>query len=138
MKTAIIYYSKHHGNTKKVLDAFGSIDESLVLIDVLEKQNIDLNQYDRIGIASGIYFNKFAKQVIEYIDKYLPNNKEVFYVYTCGSPFGGSLRSVRRITKRRHSKEIGKFHCRGFDTYVNRKHGGIAKGRPNEKILLMP
>ena len=27
MKTAIIYYSKHHGNTKKLLDAIKSTNE---------------------------------------------------------------------------------------------------------------
>jgi hypothetical protein len=41
MTTAIIYYSKHHGNTKRLLDA-------------------DLSSFDRIGLASGIYFsNRF-------------------------------------------------------------------------------
>ena len=36
MKTAIAYYSKHHGNTKKLLDAIAAADE-IDLIDVDRK-----------------------------------------------------------------------------------------------------
>ena len=59
-KTAIVYYSQHHGNTKKVLDAIASYDNDVTLIDVTEKHEVDLTGYDRIGFASGIYFGKFA------------------------------------------------------------------------------
>ena len=31
MKTAIVYYSKHHGNTKKLLDAIAGADPAVVL-----------------------------------------------------------------------------------------------------------
>lgn len=37
MKTAIVYFSKHHGNTKKLLDAIAQKNE-LTLIDVTKKQ----------------------------------------------------------------------------------------------------
>ena len=46
MKTAIIYYSKHHGNTKKLLDAIAEKNE-VTLIDVTEKPTADLTSYDR-------------------------------------------------------------------------------------------
>ena len=36
MKTAIVYYSKHHGNTKKLLDAIAAENE-VTLIDVTEQ-----------------------------------------------------------------------------------------------------
>ena len=41
MKTAIIYYSKHHGNTKKLLDAIGAI--------VKEKNCKDIGHYSCLG-----------------------------------------------------------------------------------------
>lgn len=41
MKTAIIYYSQHHGNTKKLLDAIAA-KEVVTLIDVLENKEADL------------------------------------------------------------------------------------------------
>ena len=41
MKTAIVYYSKHHGNTKKLLDAIVAAEE-VTLIDVTEQPDTDL------------------------------------------------------------------------------------------------
>ena len=63
MTTAIVYYSKHHGNTKKLLDAIKAADPAVDLIDVTEAPDFDLSSYDRIGFASGIYFSNFAKRV---------------------------------------------------------------------------
>ena len=60
MKTAIVYYSKHHGNTKKLLDAIAAAAE-VDLIDVTADKDADLLGYDRIGFASGIYYSSFAK-----------------------------------------------------------------------------
>ena len=54
MKTAIVYYSQHHGNTKKLLDAIASKD-AVTLIDVTEQPDADLSAFDRIGFASGIF-----------------------------------------------------------------------------------
>ena len=35
MKTAVVYYSKHHGNTKKLLDAIKSASsDEITLFDV--------------------------------------------------------------------------------------------------------
>ncbi len=55
MKTAVCYYSRHHGNTLKVLEAMareGEID----LIDVTARQTVRLEDYDCIGFALGVYF----------------------------------------------------------------------------------
>ncbi|MBO4355496.1 MAG: flavodoxin, partial [Clostridia bacterium] len=80
MTTAIDYYSKHHGNTKKLLDAIAAEDRTVVLIDVIEQPDVDLSNFDRIGLASGIYFSSFAKQVITFAEKRLPEKREVFYI----------------------------------------------------------
>ena len=58
MKTAICYYSRHHGNTLKVLEAMAEAAE-INLIDVTSRMAARLPQYDRIGFASGIYYSKF-------------------------------------------------------------------------------
>ena len=72
MSTCIIYYSKHHGNTKKLLDAIKGTDPEVVLIDSTEKHEVDLTGYDRIGFASGIYYTKFAEQVLTFAKVNLP------------------------------------------------------------------
>ena len=54
MKTAICYYSRHHGNTRKVLEAMVQADGA-DLIDVTTRQAVRLEAYDRLGFASGVY-----------------------------------------------------------------------------------
>ena len=48
MRTAIVYYSQHHGNTKKLLVAISDADISVTLINAAEKIEVDLRDYDRI------------------------------------------------------------------------------------------
>ena len=69
MKTAIVFYSQHHGNTKKLLDAIAA-QEELTLIDVVDGKVVDLADFDCVGFASGIYFASFAKQILDYAEKY--------------------------------------------------------------------
>ena len=134
MTTAIVYYSRHHENTLKLLKSIQEVDPSLVLVDVTKEPDFDLSRFDRIGFASGIYFSKFAKQIVEYEEKHLPNGKEVFFIYTHGAPvIAFVLHQVKKIAKKKESKILGSFHSRGYDTYVMKRFGGIAKKHPNEK-----
>ncbi|MDD3715420.1 MAG: flavodoxin domain-containing protein, partial [Atribacterota bacterium] len=56
MKTAIIYASVHHQNTKKIVEVIASVISADV-VDITKEKNISLVNYDVIGFASGIYFN---------------------------------------------------------------------------------
>ena len=98
MKTAIVYYSQHHGNTKKLLDAIAA-KHDVTLIDVVKEPSADLTGYDRIGFASGIYYTSFAKQLLSCAETSLPDGKEVFYIYTHGAPKGDFLKAIRRIAE---------------------------------------
>ena len=136
MKCVIIYYSQHHGNTKKLVNAISS-KYQVTLINVLEDHSIDLNDYDLIGIASGIYFSSFSKQILDYASKYLPKNKKVFFMNTCG--FSSPIiyfDAIRKISLAKNCIEIGTFQCLGYDTFGPFKViGGIAKGHPNDKDI---
>ena len=135
MTTAIIYYSQHHGNTKKLLDAIAKENE-VTLIDVTAQPNADLTGYDRIGFASGIYFSAFAKQLIAFAEAHLPENKDVFYLYTHGAPKGDFLKGMREIAEKKRCRELGEYRCQGFDTFGPFKLvGGIAKGHPTEEEI---
>ena len=135
MKTAIIYYSKHHGNTKKLLDAIKATNE-IDLIDVTEDTSVELAVYDRIGIASGIYYSSFAKPLLEYASANLPKNKQVFYIATCGSPRKNYFDAIGAIAKEKNCNDIGHYSCLGFDTYGPFKLiGGIAKGHPTDQEI---
>ena len=134
-KTAIVYYSKHHGNTKKLLDAIAAENE-VTLLDVTEQPEADLEAYDRIGFASGIYYSSFAKQILAFARARLPENRKVFYLYTHGAPTGSFLKAIREIAEEKHCTEIGEYRCRGFDTFGPFKLlGGIAKGHPDAEEI---
>ncbi len=136
MKTAIVYYSKHHGNTKKLVDAIASRFE-VTLIDVIKTKTADLTEYDCIGFASGIYFSSFAKQILNFAENNLPKNKNVFFINTCGfqSPII-YFDAIRKIAKAKECKELGAYQCLGYDTFGPFKvMGGIAKDHPDENDI---
>ena len=135
-KTAIVYYSQHHGNTKKVLDAIANYDKDIDLIDVIEKHEVDLTGYDRIGFASGIYFGKFAEQLLNFAKVNLPTGKDVFFIATAGNPIEHNFNSIVAAAKEKHCNEIGRYQCGGFDTFGPFKLvGGLQKGHPTEEEL---
>ena len=132
MKAAIVYYSRHHGNTKKLLDAIAAYAD-VTLINVVECSSINLNDFDCVGFASGIYFASFAKQLLAFAEKYLPQNKDVFFINTCGVHSGVYFEAIRKITNRKNCLELGSYQCLGYDTFGPFKLvGGIAKGHPND------
>ncbi len=136
MKTAIVYYSCHHGNTRKLIDAIAAQYE-VTLIDVTKVKAADLTEYDCIGFASGIYVSSFAKQVLAFAEENLPEGKTVFFMNTCGfqSPVV-YFDAIRKIAEGKKCREAGTYQCLGYDTFGPFKLvGGIAKGHPDEKDL---
>ena len=136
MKAAIVYYSRHHGNTKKLVEAIASRFE-VALIDAAENKNVDLKDFDCIGLASGIYFSSFAKQILSFAEENLPENKNVFFMNTCGvkSPVL-YFDAIRKIAADKNCRELGTYQCLGFDTFGPFKViGGIAKGHPDGKDI---
>jgi len=135
MKIAICYYSKHHGNTRKVIENM-IVGQDVDLIDVTAVTEVDLEKYDVIGFASGIYYGKFQKNVIEFAKQYMPMHKKTFFVYTYGSKGNGFTKAIKDAMKNKQSKNLGEYGCRGFDTFGPFKWiGGVAKGHPDENDL---
>ena len=135
MKAAVCYCSRHHGNTRKVLEAMAG-EGGLDLIDVTTRQAVRLDGYDCIGFASGIYGFAFHPAVAAFARQYLPQGKPVFFVYTCGGTRGAGSRAVAEIARSRGCPVLGEFGCRGYDTFGPfRLVGGIAKGRPDARDL---
>lgn len=132
MTTAIIYYSKHHENTKKVLEAI-ACKHDVTLIDASSTSSFDLSSYDRIGFASGIYYSKFHKSVLQFAEKNLPMKKKVFFLYTYGAKKEGYTKAIEAVTAKKEAELLGSFGCFGFNTFGPFKLiGGIAKGHPTQ------
>lgn len=136
MKTAIIYYSKHHGNTKKVLDAIAEKHPEVDLFDVSEEPTVDLNAYDCIGFASGIYYSKFQKTLLQFAKEHLPDGKQTFFIYTYGAEKKGYTKAVCEVAEAHHATILGEYGCFGFNTFGPfRLFGGMAKGHPSDEEL---
>lgn len=123
------------GFSDKVLDAIAQ-GHDLTLIDAAETTSAPLEEYDLIGFASGIYYSKFHKSVLQFAEEHLPEGKKVFFVYTCGSDKKSYTSAIRKIAAEKHAEILGEFGCPGYDTFGPFKLvGGIAKGRPNQGDL---
>lgn len=135
MNTVILYYSKHHGNTKQLLDTIAQT-HPVTLVDVTQQHSIDLSAYDRIGFASGIYYSKFHKTLLKLAQEKLPEGKSVFFLYTYGAEKKGYTNAIAEAVKKKHAKIIGEFGCFGYNTFGPFKLiGGIAKGHPDQADL---
>ncbi len=135
MKTVIIYVSMHHRNTKKIVEAIASKND-VTIFDVLSKEEINLEEYDRIGIASGIAYGKYYPQMIKFVEENLPGNKKVFFIHTAGSPRKNHNSAVKAVVESKGCECLGTYFCKGFDTYGPFKLvGGIAKGHPNSSEI---
>ena len=130
MKLAIIYASVHHRNTLKLLEAIKAKYQEIELFDATKVVLKDLMSYDVIGVASGIYFNKFHKSIDPFLENNLPEHKKVFLMYTSGAAvdFG---KDIIPIIQKKKCTHIGTYGCRGYDTFGPFKLvGGLQKGHP--------
>lgn len=135
MKTAIVYYSRHHGNTKKLIDAIAQ-EHEVTLIDAAQMPDPDLQAFDRIGFASGIYYSKFHKSVLRIAREHLPDDRNIFFIYTCGAEKAGYTSAITDAVQAHRANILGEYGCFGFDTFGPFKLiGGIAKGHPNAEEI---
>lgn len=136
-KICIVYNSMHNMNTEKLVL---SLKENYNDVDIIKVNNFDINaidNYPKIGLASGIYWGRFSKNIEELLDKILDSDvKNLFFIYTSGI---GKVRYEKKLIKRLEEKNkicLGIFSCKGFDKYGPFKLiGGINKGKPNEKDI---
>ena len=135
MKTVICYYSRHHGNTLKVLKAMGQMGET-DFVDVTAGHDVHLEDYSCIGFASGIYGFEVHKAVVEFARQHLPRGKQVFFVYTYGGIKGTGAKALEIVAREKDCTILGEFSCKGYDTFGPFKIvGGIAKGHPDQTDL---
>lgn len=136
MKNLIVYESIHHGNTEKI----GKAIAEQLNAELIKSNDVNVNNlmgYDLIGFGSGIYYGKFHKNILDFIDK-LPNapNKKVFVFSTSGRGKSEYNNPVEQKLKEKEFQVIGSFACKGYDTFGPFKLiGGISKDRPNNNDI---
>jgi flavodoxin len=135
-KCLIVYYSYHHGNTKKIADAMSEASGAeLCTVDELDSHN--LQDYELIGFGAGIAYGKHYDRLLEAAGALDLRGRTAFVFSTSGS---GKSRSnhaaLIEVLKKSGADIAGNFACKGFDTAGPFKLiGGIAKGHPNAADL---
>jgi flavodoxin len=112
--------------------------------DILEPVNVELNNledYDLIGFGSGIYGWKHHKSLLNLIDKFIDTKKKAFIFSTRGNlirvvPLRNYHKELRNRLIKKGFEIIGEFSCLGFDTSGPLRFvGGKNKSHPDEKDL---
>ena len=137
MKSIILYHSIHHGNTKRIAEVFSKILRSEI-VDIQKPFSLNIEDYDLIGLGSGIYFLKHSQHLLNCVQKWPEvTSKKTFIFSTRGA--GSYIKHHRALRKILHDKGfqiIDEFSCKGFDSVGPLKLiGGINRGRPDEKDL---
>ena len=116
MRTIILYASRHHGNTKKLVDAIVEAHPEIDTLDVKalgKNEYPDLHEYHLIGVGTGIYYSE------------IDGGKNKWY----GKDIDG-------ICRMRQAIFMGVYGCPGFDTWGPFKlTGGVQKGHPNAEEI---
>lgn len=139
MKTVILYRSKHHGNTLKVVQALADHFEDIDLIDIekLCKHEIpDLSSYHLIGLASGIYYGECDRDLKRIAQEALRPGDKCFGIMTYGGADKWHGRDLDGICRMRQADLLTSFGCPGFDTWGPFKIvGGVQKGHPDDEDI---
>ena len=137
MRTAVVYKSIHHGNTRRVAEAMAAA-LGAELYTVEEAAELDARQFDLVGLGSGIYFYRHHRELRRLVANWPKVPARAFVFSTAGMSslatwWHGSL---VRLLRRRGSEVIGEFSCPGFDTFGPLwLIGGVHRGRPSEQDL---
>ena len=137
LRTVILYRSRHHGNTKKLIDAIVERHPDIDLIDVAQlgkREYPDLSSYHIICLASGIYYNHLDKDLLRVAQECLRDGDNVIALMTYGGENKWYVKEIDGICRVKMATLVTAHGCPGFDTWGPFKLvGGVNKGRPNDE-----
>jgi len=134
MKTLILCESRHHGNTRKLVDAIA--EKFQVEVCDVAAFTGDLSKYDLIGFASGVAFGRMYSELLTVALDKMPFEKDIFILCTSASPVRDYGQEIREAALQRGCRVHGSYCCRGFANIGPLKlFGGINKGCPTEQEI---
>lgn len=133
-KCIIICESIYNDNTLKLARAMAQT-LGCKCITTNEALFLTLDEYESIGLGSGIYFGKHHPKIFELVERLNSTNQDVFIFSSRGNPFLGNYhKPLKDALYEKNKKVIGEFSVRGYDeTGPWVIIGGGHKGKPNEK-----
>lgn len=139
MRTIILYASRHHGNTKKLVDAIVDAHPEVDTLDVkaLGKDEYpDLSEYHLIGVATGIYYSEIDKDMARVLSNVLTPQDKVFGLMTYGGKNKWYGKDIDGICRMKQAIFMGVYGCEGYDTWGPFKLvGGVQKGHPTAEEI---
>jgi flavodoxin len=144
VKSLVVVFSYHHGNTEKIAQAVANVLDAPVKTPRQVTPD-EIREYDLVGFGSGIYSATFDPSVLDLADR-LPNTagKKAFLFSTYGAPafianrefIEKNHQQIREKLQAKGFTIIGEFGCAGWNTNsFLRFFGGLNKGRPNAEDL---
>ncbi len=108
MKTAIVYAPGHKSFTTRLMETIRNNFYNVTMIDATKAKMINLTNYDMIGFASSVHFNRFNKCVREFMSDNLDSHKEIFLMYT-GKKNQKCTSELRKLAESRKCTVKGEF-----------------------------
>ncbi len=130
----------HHGNTRKVAKVMTGV-LSADLLDPLNEDIGDVEEYDLIGFGSGIYAWKHHIKLLSVVDNLSCTNRKAFIFSTRGNliriiPIKHYHNRLRCKLHETGFDIMGEFSCLGFDTSGPLRFvGGKNRDHPDTKDL---
>jgi ferredoxin len=135
-KCIIISESIYNENTLKLAKAM-SQTLGCMIVTTDKALTMNLDDYETIGLGSGIYFGKHHPKLFEVADKLTSGHQDVFIFSSRGNPFLGKYHQpLRNLLHKKNKNIVGEFSVRGYDeTGPWVIIGGGNRGKPDEKDL---
>ena len=137
MNTMILYRSKSHGNTKRLVDAICAAHPEVACLDVStvgKEEKVDLSAYRLIGLASGVYYGNMDSTLMRVASKSLRDGDYVFGLVTRGSNDQKFSKNLGDTCLLRAANLIGIYDVFGYNTMFPFKLvGGLMKGHPTQE-----
>lgn len=141
MKSLILLYSYHHGNTEKIAQVFSKILDAPIM-RTRDLVPSDVYDFDLVCFGSGIYGDQHHPSMLEFVDRLTPEEgKKAFIFSTAAISTKAKIATdhshVRDKLESKGYTVVGEYQCVGFNTNSFLKYiGGMNKGRPNAKDLM--
>lgn len=144
VKSLVIVFSYHHGNTEKIAQAIaGVLGAEVKTPEQVHPEK--LREYDLVGFGSGIYHGTFDTSMLALADRLsFAAGKNAFLFSTYGAPGFAVTRNfvtnnhaeMREKLQLKGYTVIGESGCAGWNTNSFLKYfGGLNKGRPDADDL---
>lgn len=98
--------------------------------------DIDWAAYDVVGIASGVFMEKFYKPILKFAERRLPQEQKIFLLFTSGAPGAARFKKMQEISDAKNAHILGVYGCRGYYNFFPVSLvGGRRQGHPNAEEI---